>query len=118
MTITEIREHHKRIKKIEAQYLDFASRISRNALLEYIEGMDFVLARYDEAIAALKACIEPTIQKEEDANEDQKRILFLLGQIDKLEAALREMIRIFGSADLVWTQRKAISDAREALGEK
>ena len=47
-----------------------------------------------------------------------KDVQFLLAQIDKRDEALRVMLKEFRSADLVWTQRKAVSDAREALGEE
>jgi hypothetical protein len=46
--LDEIRKHHASIKKVEARYLDFQDRISRNALLEYIEGTEFLLTRLAE----------------------------------------------------------------------
>lgn len=90
MTIQEIREHHARIKKLEREHLDFNTRISRNALLDYVEGVDVLLSHIDalgevsnkhagslfsewqlqnaeetaalleEAISVLKHCIEST----------------------------------------------------------
>lgn len=43
---------------------------------------------------------------------------FLLTEIDLRDEALRLMLNAFSSADLMWHRLKAVSEAREALGEE